>query len=462
MDILRNNFFLIILLGTLASAHAMDNHPSGSGAEHGMHPPPTKRRRLNQITLQTLPIMLKRYILSKLEIEESIGIDLTCHSLRTARLQIAPRFIVTNKTLSSNELMVKIVPALLDRKKMSYLGLSKTKINATDLATILRLSATIKCPLEGLSLKDCRYSAAAFSILTSKGIILPNLKKLYLENTGATSKQVAAALAVFPNLQELNLWSCVNAAAAFDSLESNSLPHLTTLSLDGTEATSQQVSAILGTCTNLKSLELANCPGAAKVFIDQKPESLPKLLTLKLFGSEATSEQVSAILAACTNLEELILDDCDGSSDAFNGLEPGSLPHLKKLELDCSGTPATPEQITTILAACTGLQELGAIGSLNPAEVFEGFEPGSLPALTALDLSGTNITKEQVIAILAACPKLQKLNVEYCSGSLIEALISLPEGSYPNLRELLLAGTELTPTQLDTIRHILPKCEVSG
>lgn len=178
------------------------------------------------------------------------------------------------------------------------------------------------------------------------------------------------------------------------------------------------LSAVLTSCTSLKSLSLEGCRFISNVVsalnLDQIETIFGRLNALYLSKSDITPAAFTSILLSHPPLRALGLSECENLSDfdlaAFD---------FEKLEfLDLTGISIRPERLNSLLASCKNLKQLFMAGCYQALEGVSSLNPDQLTAafskLEELMLTGTYSSVATLETVLFACESLVYLHLGAC------------------------------------------------
>lgn len=179
----------------------------------------------------------------------------------------------------------------------------------------------------------------------------------------------------------------------------------------------------------LQQLSLCGCPIITdRAMADMLPY-LTTLTSLKLNGCSQLSQAMFRALRGCKKLEVLELSQMKVSDEGLQLLLYYSLPQLSQLDLSC--TQVTAGGLRLFPAGAPGLTRL----SLECTQVAGGYSPLTLlQKLRSLNLSRCPAPSEEALQVLGRCGGLETLNLSGMAleGRSLEKLAGL--GGLKNLR----------------------------
>ena len=374
--------------------------------------------------------------LRSLHLEDIIAVGECLLSLPPAELQ----------SLSLSHLSCPVSLYHMTRcRQLRNLDLSNAMVQSEDLAATVAAWSQ----LERLSVARCWELKGSWLPKLSS---CPKLRDLDLSGTKVRSKDLAAMVAVCPQLERLSVAGCWELKGSWLP-KLSSCPKLRDLDLSGTKVRSEELAAMVAVCPQLERLTVADCYDPTGAWLPEL-RHCPRLRDLDLSNTKVRSEELAAMVAVCPQLERLTVADCHDPTGAWLP----ELRHCPRLrDLDLSDTKVRSEELAAMVAVCPQLEQLLVArcwelkGSWLP-------KLSSCPKLRDLDLSGTKVRSEELAAVAAACPQLQRLSVAGC-GDLTGAW--LPELRHcPRLRDLDLSYyTEVRSEELAAMAAVCPQLE---
>ena len=338
------------------------------------------------------------------------------------------------------------LPKLRRCPQLRDLDLSHTLVRNENL-----VAAMAACPqLE-------RLTAAMCSQLTGDWLTglkhCPRLRDLDLSHTTVrSSKKLAAAVAACPQLERLVVKRCYD-WLTWDWLpQLSSCPQLRDLDLSNTNVQSEDLAAMMAACPQLERLVVAYCE---ELKGDWLPElrHCPRLRDLDLRLTYVKSGNLAAMAAACPQLERLSVARCPEMTGDWMP-ELRRCPQLRDLNL--SNTNVRSKDLAAAVVACPQLERLAVVYCPGLKDDWLP-ELRHCPRLRDLDLSHNVVRSKKLAVAVAACPQLERLSVERCRGLTSGWLPQLKHCT--RLRDLNLSYTEARSKDLAAARAVFSRVE---
>jgi internalin A len=313
------------------------------------------------------------------------------------------------------------IEALSAAKRLQHVGLGSTNVGNSALRFLASLPE-----LRGIYLGDTAIGDSGVRALcdTSSG-----LRELVLGSTRVSSQGVSC-LGKLPELETLELWQTAVTDEALFAL--GSAKKLRQLSLGGTRVSDRGVGA-LSQLPALERLELWSTRVGDAGLLNLRA---PQLRELDL-GNTRVGDAGLAALAAMPQLVELELGGTQVSDDGLDALK--SLSALKRLGLRSTRIEGSG---LTALKGLTGLRTL-RLGLTEVSD--EGIAAlAGLSDLRDLDLRGTGVGDTGLVS-LEGCTELRRL---WLDGTLVSDVGLEVLAGFVDLRVLSLFGTRVSDSAL--------------
>ena len=281
-----------------------------------------------------------------------------------------------------------------------------------------------------------------------------HLKLIALAGPGVTDTQLAD-LAQISSLRELSV----------GHTQRSTLPGLPANQSPATDAGF----AALANLPHLESLSISNCPELTDSGLANLITRLPPLRLLAVTGLPALTATLPALAMHHPNLELLGLDHTGVTDDDLKAVEElrklnsihmqgtritdAGLVHLRRL------ANLTSLMINNTRVTTAGLKHLNQLTKLRQLGV-SGSEVGDagLILLTGLPITELSFVKTQItdagMPTLAKMTALRRLSISYNPRITDEGLI--PLRALPNLQELDVSATKVTPAGIAALCQALP------
>src|SRR3989338_4980088 len=322
--------------------------------------------------------------------------------------------------------------------------------NMENIAIFLRAAPQ----LERLDLRFCENIEGVFSDFKKNE--LGHLKQIYLNNFSATTRDIAALLCAAPDLEILTLSNCKNMIDVFSGLSRNALDHLKEINLCGSGVRTQDIAILLRAAPGLEKLDLRACKNIEGVFFGLEKNVLERLKEVELADSIVTARDIVVLLKVAPELETLSLISCENVAGAFAGLKENELGHLK--EIDLSHSTVTARDIVALLRAAPGLEKLDLRACKNIEGVFSGLEKKALEQLKEFKLENSDVTGQDIAALLKVAPELETLSLFSCEN-VAGAFAGLKENELCHLKEIDLSHSTVTARDIVALLRAAPGLE---
>ena len=192
-----------------------------------------------------------------------------------------------------------------------------------------------------------------------------HLKKLNLSQTDISTDKMHTIIQCCPELNDLNVGQCFDAPGDIIQAlteNSNALQHLTTLNLDLTRISTDQMHTIIQCCPELNDLSIRCCSNAPAGMIQALQANSNALQHLKILDLNSTftlNDQMHIIVEHCSQLKQLNVRNCYyapvGIIQALKA-NPNALQNLKTLILEKANSSVSVEQTDFIQKSLPHLQ----------------------------------------------------------------------------------------------------------
>ena len=402
-------------------------------------------------------------------INQTIQNMMVVKNLNTDSLRCITNAADSLSSLRIDHIAVDVIQPFPYLPALKRLILSFTDILANTIATIIQYCQQ----LEELNVGFCEQAPAGIiQALEINPAALQHLKKLVLDHTYISAKQMYFIIKNCPHLKELTVTHCLRAPEGIiEALEENSfaLQHLKKLDLSRTYTPAKQIYAIITNCPQLEELNVTYCEQASTVIataLKANQNILPNLKKLIFGGTNIPTEQIHTILQGYPQLEDLGVNDCMQAPAAIIQeliANPNALQHLKRLGF--GGTNISAKQIHTIIQQLPHLEELDVFDCPQaPEGIIEALEenPLALQYLKRLDLSWTDISANDIRSIIQYCPQLEELILNKCSRAFngIVRELAVNQNALPNLKMLVLERPNFSAEERYFIQECIPGVEM--
>lgn len=277
-----------------------------------------------------------------------------------------------------------------------------------------------------------------------------------------SSKTLEKILKTAINIQEiesgLNFYECPQTSSEEILLDKDSLPALEKIALMSGSAldAKETIKTILDAAPHLKEITISSISLHELL---QKPRLLNTIEALT-----ATSIQVNAdfqsFLIAAKNLKKLCIRNLTIEKPIELTLKPNSLNSLEELDLSededgYSGPSISIAHLENLLKAAPNLKKITSRCNRNLLADFSIVE-GSFEKLVKVDLSYSNISAQNLDALLRAAPNITTLNLEGCINLSLE---QIPTKSLSKLTELTLPK-KISAKNLTQLLKALPRLKM--
>jgi len=284
------------------------------------------------------------------------------------------------------------------------------KVNSTEMDQLLRRFCVRKLSVMPEEEKDTQ---GGYPTQRPVWQVTPSLQVLCLRS--CSEDMVKSFFSVSPRLRRLQLVD-----SKIQSIPSNIAENLTSLSLTGiTNLPDEQVSKLLMSCQNLRSLYIAKC------HISHISSSLPQLELLSVTHCRQLTDQCATeILSPANNpsLRFVDLSECrslTAPTVEHPELEIAWLMHCPQL---------TGQAVSAMFKACTSLTAVNLVQSSIENALLASNSLRTLELTTSQKLADGAVTQ-----LLENCPNLSFLDVGHCC-QLVE-----PKLAHPILETILLS-----------------------
>ena len=210
---------------------------------------------------------------------------------------------------------------------------------------------------------------------------------------------------------------------------------------------------------NLKEFNLRACSKlTVLVFILNKTGDSLKKLDLSL--TNLTLADIGSLTASCSSIEDLNMSYCR------NLTESGLVSILNKTgdclkKLNLSLTNLTLADIGSLTASLSSIEDLNLSYCRNLTDsVLVSILNKTGDSLQKLDLSGTNLTLNEIGSLIASFSSIEDLNLRECHNLTDSELVSILNKTGDSLKKLDLSRTNLTLTDIGSITASLSSIKV--
>ncbi len=289
-------------------------------------------------------------------------------------------------------------------------------IETIDLAEFFNFSENLAKNLEKLDISNAKTEHELESHSDFQ-VVFEKLKILLLKNSTIHADLLANLLEMAPFLEELNLHGCKNIAGGLSSLAPGALKNLKYIHMPESKIYAEDLEALLNAAPHVEEINLSDCYDLIRDgFSSRQPGSLKNLRVAVVAYTGISANDVTTLCNAAPNLEELNVRGCPSITGCFASLPPNSLKKLTDFSISMSSYSSmlTADDINGLLHAAPHLHTLDLSKQSNLVGGFSALKPGSLPQLTEIDLSETDINQDDMFALLNAAPNLIKINFSQC------------------------------------------------
>ena len=311
-----------------------------------------------------------------------------------------------------------------------------------------------------------------------------NLHSLNLRNINPTPKCavfIAESLHHSPNLHELCLsWNPLHSGVSHLAENLHHAPQLTDLELQDVQMGEKECAALAASLlylNNLKRLNIAdNALGHGIIELAKNLNSVPNLTELDLSNTNIGEDEASALARALKDVPELS-DLSLGSNPLCRGVRDlvqhlYSVPKLKEdlspcldgvqmtklTELDLHDVQMGEKECSALAASLLYLNKLERLNiadnTLGHGIIELAKNLNSVPNLTELDLSNTNIGEDEASALARALKDVPELsNLKLGWNPLGRGVRDLVQhlSSVPKLKYLSLLSVQMTKTEIEEL-----------
>ena len=295
-----------------------------------------------------------------------------------------------------------------------------------------------------------------------------NLHSLELRGINLTAKCaafIAESLHHSPNLHELCLSFNPLHSGVSDLVKNlHHTPRLTILELDYVKMGEKECAALAASLQYLNKLEkldmASNALGHGIIELAKNLNSVPNLTKLNLSDTNMGEDEASALARALKDVPELSVLDMADNAQGHGIIELAknlnSVPNLTQLNL--SDTNMGKDEASALARALKNVPELSDLNmtfnALGHGIIELAKNLNSVPNLTQLDLSDTNMGEDEASALARALkdvPELSDLNLGWNPlGRGVRDLVQ-HLSSVPKLKYLSLNGVQMTKTEIEEL-----------
>lgn len=238
------------------------------------------------------------------------------------------------------------------------------------------------------------------------GQLLPNqLPKLQVVNFyhgKPTTKGLHSLWAAAKGIEIINLNSCNSLEGYFAHLLPGQLNKLEEIDLSYSNVSTLDLIALFKTARILRIIKMIKIQNTLNFLTPFNAGELPNLKNIDCSWGEITAAQLIDLFSIATSLEEVTLYDCKTIAGCFAALKAEVLVHLHFLDLSC--TDITANDLAAVLNKATSLRELHLDACIDIAGGFEYLQPNQLPHLMTITFNETYVTPEDIRALRKAAP----------------------------------------------------------
>jgi hypothetical protein len=329
-------------------------------------------------------------------------------------------------------------------------------INIDYLVTLLRMSPYI----EYLNLYECKNLSADITSLPEWAQVgeLTHLKKLDVNSTNISPETLLALIKKAPNLKDLCFFNVGrDEPHSFELLCNTKLPKLKKLLAANSDIRSAQITAFLEKNPHIKFLDLGSTD-SANSFAALHPQTLlAKLNTVHAMQSTIQAADVKALLEKAPHLKTLDLIQCKEIEGAFSSLAANTL--LPALEgLSASRSNLSSEDIQALLLKASNLETLYLNSCKNISQSLIQLPLNtSLPKLKKIYLYSSDINVKTLIILLKIASNIEELGLDQCNIAGFAEYLSNKQ--LANLKIINLTNSTITAYDLKTILEQAPALE---
>ena len=336
------------------------------------------------------------------------------------------------------------------------LDISITNITGENLSEYKR---TLPC-LEKLCVSAC-YNITDKGLLQIFQLCGSTLRFLDINQTNITGENLSEYKGTLPSLEFLNLYYCRHLTDK-GLLQILQLCGSTLKSLDisGTRITGKNLSEYKGTLLCLENLNMSSCEQITNNGLLQILQLCGSTLrSLNISGTNMTGENLSEYKGTLPCIENLNMRYCKQLTD--NGFVQILQLYGSTLKsLNISGTNMTGENLSDYKGTLLCLE------NLNMSSCEQLTNKGLLQilqlcgsTLRSLDISGTNMTGENLSEYKGTLSCLENLNMSCCEQLTNKGLLQILQLCGSTLRSLDISGTNMTGENLSEYKGTLPCLE---
>ena len=310
------------------------------------------------------------------------------------------------------------------------------------------------------------------------GKVHPELTAIDLADCLVTDTGLATLGTHFPGLQALDL-------AENSSVTDNALaklmaacPKLPPSELKSNRKGDKYCRALRLSHSHLSSIDLSECALLTDIGLSALSTSCPNLVAVNVLSCRQVTDAGLARLVRRLPILELEKLQAHGKGDAF--CDAVAAMHAELTELDLSESAVlTVKGVMTLMKSCSQLRKLLLVGckniddaalamlikefprldpntivSWNKSDLFCAAVAAERPNLTAIDLSGGEVTLDGVLKLASGCSRLKNLDISLCSEIKPRVNMSLDQlgQTCPYLSSINFAGCKDAVTDESMVR----------
>jgi len=395
-----------------------------------------------------------------LQILEQCGSTLKSLTLKNLIIEILIKY---NRTLPClKNLNLSCCNQLTNKGLLQILQLCGSTLRSLDISVtnitgeiLSEYKETLLC-LENLNMRYCKQ-------LTNKGLLQilqlcgSTLRSLDILGTNITGENLSEYKGTLPCLQNLNMCSC-RLLTDKGLLQILQLYRSTLRSLNilGTNITGENLSEYKGTLPCLENLNMSDCRQLTNKGLLQILQFCgSKLRSLDIWNTNITGKNLSEYKGTLPCLENLNMRYCKQLTDK-GLLQILQLCGSTLRSLDILGTNITGKNLSEYKGTLPCLQ------NLNMKDCYQLTNKGILQILQlcgsklrSLDISETNITGENLSEYKGTLPCLENLNMRNCKQLKNKGLLQILQLCGSTLRSLDISGTNITGNNLSEYKGTL-------
>jgi len=356
-------------------------------------------------------------------------------------------------TLLTNKGLLQILQ--LCGSRLRSLDIQFTNITGENLS---EYKGTLAC-LENLNMRNCEQ-------LTNKGLLQilqlcgSTLRSLDILETNITGENLSEYKRTLPCLENLNMRDC-------EQLTNKGLlqilqlcgSRLRSLNIQFTNITGENLSEYMTTLPCLENLNMSSCNQLTnKGFLQILQLCGSTLRSMVLYGTHITGENLSEYKGTLPCLENLNMSYCKQLTNK-GLLQILQLCGSTLRSLDILGTNITGENLSEYKGTLPCLEnlEIRLCRLINKGLLQILQLCGS--TLRFLDISGTNVTGEYLSEYKGTLPCLENLDMGRCNQLTNKGLLQILQLCGSTLRSLDISGTNITGENLSEYKGTLPCLE---